>query len=62
MITIPFEITQDGYTLKDALVLPEDHSYTEQEVGHMKLQRFAVFFDLVTAVQEDAEEITEGLE
>jgi len=56
-MVINFEITQDGYTLKDAIVLPDDHSFTEAEIEAMKQKRFDDWYAIVTAPQE---EIVEG--
>ena len=59
MITIQFEITKDGHTLKDAIVLPKNHSYSTQDIEDMKQQRFQAFYELVTAIPEDEEVIVE---
>jgi hypothetical protein len=62
MVTIPFEIEQDGYKLVDALVLPDDHTYTEEQLEQLKLIRFYDWFELVTnppteeVVQDNLEE------
>ena len=48
MVTIPFEIEQDGYKLVDAIVLPDDHTYTEEELEQIKLTRFYYWYESVT--------------
>jgi hypothetical protein len=49
MVTIPFEITQNGYTLKDAIVLPDDHGLTNEAIEMLKQARFDAFYAIVTA-------------
>lgn len=39
-MVIDFEMSNGIYTLKDAIVLPDDHTYTELEIEAMKQQRF----------------------
>ena len=48
MIKIDFEKSKDGYTFKDALWLPDNHTYTDAELEAMKQQRFDTWYDLVT--------------
>jgi hypothetical protein len=60
MIKIDFEITQNGYTFKDAIHLPEDHQYTEAEIEAMKQARFDNWYAVITA--PPAEETTEEAE
>ncbi len=50
---INFEITQGGYTLKDAIILPDDHSLTDAEIETMKQQRFNDWYAIVTAPQPE---------
>lgn len=45
---IDFEIKKDGYSLKDALHLPDDHTYTEEEIEAMKQERFDNWYNIVT--------------
>jgi hypothetical protein len=53
MITIEFEITRDGYTLKDAIVLSDNHGITDVEIEAIKQRRFDDFLAIVTAPQVD---------
>lgn len=53
MITIEFEITQQGYTLKDAIVLPDNHGLTNVEIEAIKQKRFDDFLAIVTAPQPE---------
>ena len=50
MITIPFEKEDDTglYVLRDALVLPDDHAFTETELEVMKQDRFDNWYLIVT--------------
>ena len=50
MITIPFEKgdTTGLYILRDALVLPDDHTFTESEMEVMKQDRFDNWYLIVT--------------
>jgi len=54
-MTINFEITQDGYTLKDAIVLTDNHTFTNAEIEAMKQKRFDDWYVIVTAPQEEIE-------
>jgi hypothetical protein len=56
MTTIPFEITQDEYTFRDAIVLPEGVTMTEDEIETMKQQRFDDWVTLITTVEEIIQE------
>ena len=53
-ISDAFEITKDGLTFKDALVMPQDQydSLTAEQIEAMKHQRFDNWYALVTAVSE----------
>jgi len=65
MIKIEFEITKDGYTLKDAIVLPENHGMTNEQIEAIKQKRFDDWYAIVTAPSEEeeiAEESVEGEE
>ena len=48
MTTIPFEITQDEYTFRDAIVLPEGVTMTEDEIETMKQKRFDDWIKIIT--------------
>ncbi len=52
-MTINFEITQNGYTLRDALVLPDDHTYTDEEIEAMKQARFDNWYAVITTPVEE---------
>jgi hypothetical protein len=52
-MVINFEITQDGYTLKDAIVLPDNHNLTEADIESMKQKRFDDWYAIVTAPQPE---------
>jgi hypothetical protein len=46
---IRFEITKHGYTFCDALTLPDDHTFTEEEIEVMKQTRFDNWYAIITA-------------
>ena len=57
---IDFEITKDGYTYRDAIVLPDDHGLSDAEIEAMKQARFDAWYALVTApVEEPPVEVLE---
>lgn len=53
MITINFEISQNGYKLKDAIVLPDDHGLTDVQIEVIKKQRFDDWYAVLTAPQDE---------
>jgi hypothetical protein len=53
MIKIDFEISQDGYTFKDAIVLPENHGMSDEQIEAIKQKRFDDWYAIVTAPQEE---------
>jgi hypothetical protein len=55
MLHIEFEITQDGYTLKDAIVLTDGTDLPEAEIETMKQKRFDDWYAIVTAPQPEIE-------
>jgi hypothetical protein len=57
MIKIDFEINRDGNTLRDAIVLEDNHNLTEQQIEEIKEKRFQ---DYLIAIQPQEEEINEG--
>ena len=51
--SIPFEITKDGYTLKDAIVYDDSiDSFTPEQISEMQQKRFDDWYAIVTAVEE----------
>jgi hypothetical protein len=53
---IDFEIEKDGYKLKDAIHLPDNHKLTEQEIEQIKQKRFDDWYAIVSAPSEDTVE------
>lgn len=47
MIQIIFERGEDPYHFRDALYLPEDHTFTDAEIEKMKDDRYAAWYDHV---------------
>ena len=61
MITIDFQLSRDGYSFKDAIVLPVGHGFTDAQIEEMKQKRFDDWYAIVTAPQqEELIESTEG--
>lgn len=60
MQTIIFEISQDGYTLKDAIVLDDNHTLTDEQIEAMKQKRFDDWYSIVTASSEEI--VEDGLQ
>lgn len=54
MISIPFEKTDGTYTLRDAIVLKENHTLTEAEIEAIKQQRFDNWIAILTAPPVEA--------
>jgi hypothetical protein len=52
-MNIDFEISQNGYTLRDALILPDDHSFSEDEIQAMKQARFDSWYKVITTPVEN---------
>ena len=51
-MTLPFEITQNGYTFSDALILPDDHELTDDEIAALQQARFDKWYAIITALPE----------
>lgn len=49
MIKIDFEMTNGTYTYRDALHLPEDHTFTEAEIEQIKQERFNKWITIITS-------------
>lgn len=47
MISIVFEFTTKHGVFRDALHLPEDHTFTEDEINAMKQQRLESWLNIV---------------
>lgn len=62
MIKIDFEKTNGVYTLRDALHLEDDHTFSEQEIEAMKQARFDKWLAIInTPSTEDQPTEAEGL-
>lgn len=64
MINIDFEIEQDGYKFRDAIILPDNHNLTDAEIDALKQKRFDDWYLIVTTpseevIEEQTEEVTE---
>ena len=56
MIKIDFEINRDGNTFRDAIVLENNHNFTDEQIEEIKEKRFQ---DYLIAIQPQEEEINE---
>lgn len=56
MISIQYEITKDGFTFKDAIVLPVEHGFTDAQIEEIKQKRFDDWYAIVIAPTEEVEE------
>ena len=59
MIKIEFEMTRDGKTFRDAIVLPIGHGYTEAQLQELQQKRFDDWYAIVTAPQPEEEVVAE---
>lgn len=50
---IEFEKSKDGYTLRDALHLPDDHKLSKAAIETMKQARFDEWYAIVTTPYEN---------
>lgn len=57
MISIDFEITRDGMSYRDAIVLPEDHGMSDDQILAMQQERFEAWYANVIASQNKQETI-----
>lgn len=49
MVVVEFERSNGLHNFKDAIVLPDDHDLSEQQIEAIKDQRFADFLSSVEA-------------
>jgi hypothetical protein len=54
MIKIDFEINRDGNTFRDAIVLEDNHNFTNEQIEEIKEKRFQ---DYLIAIQPQEETI-----
>ena len=54
LASIPFEVTQHGYTLRDAIVGTPEYinSLTPAQIEQIKQERFDKWYAIITAVPE----------
>lgn len=50
---IVFEKSRNSYTFRDALNLPDNHTFTEAELEAMKQARFEAWYLFVTTPNEE---------
>lgn len=50
---IDFEIEKDGMVFRDAIVLPDDHTMTDEQIESMKQSRFDAWYEVVTNPPEE---------
>ena len=56
MIKIEFEMTRDGKTFRDAIVLPIGHGYTEAQLQELQQKRFDDWYEIVAGESVKEEE------
>jgi hypothetical protein len=57
---IDFEITRNGMMFKDAIHLPDDHTFTAEQIEAIKQERFERWYAYVTNPPEEVvEEVVE---
>jgi hypothetical protein len=49
MITIDFERTDGNYTFRDAIILPDDHALTEEQIEEIKDRRWSEWLKVLTS-------------
>lgn len=59
MITIEFEMTKDGMTFRDAIVLEDSHTLSDANIETIKQKRFDDWYAIVTTSSEENEIISE---
>lgn len=59
MIKIDFKIDNGMYSFSDALHLPVDHTYTDQEIEAMKQARFDNWVAALNAPPVESPEVTD---
>jgi hypothetical protein len=62
MIKIDFEFDSTYGVFRDALHLPEDHTFTEAEIESMKQQRFDNWWAIVNPPPSDVVDVTPSQE
>jgi hypothetical protein len=50
---INFVITKNNHKFSDALILPDDHTYTDAELEAMKQARFDKWYTIITTPVEN---------
>jgi hypothetical protein len=60
MIKIDFEFESPHGVFRDALHLPEDHTFTDAEIQAMKQQRYDNWWAIVNAPAPDVVEVVEA--
>jgi hypothetical protein len=56
---IDFTITQNNHTFSDALILADDHTFTDKEIEAMKQARFDNWYAIITAPTQDLTPVNE---
>lgn len=52
MVKIDFEMTDGTYTLRDAIVLPDNHNFSEAQIEEIKQQRWDNWLKVITTPPE----------
>lgn len=53
MVKIDFQFESEFGVYRDAIVLPEDHNFTDEQIESIKQQRFNAWLEAITPSDED---------
>lgn len=56
---IDFTITQNNHTFSDALILADDHTFTDEEIEAMKQARFDNWYAIIIAPTQELAPVDE---
>lgn len=52
MVKIEFELQHEYGLFRDAIILPEDHTLSKQQIEDLKQQRFQAWIDSISNIEE----------
>jgi len=56
MIKVDFQITKDGLTFSDSIVLQDNNGMTESQIDEMKQSRYNAWLEAIKPVDEEPQE------
>lgn len=60
MVNIRFQFDTEHGVFSDAILLPDDHTFTDDEIEVMKQERLSNWIAIITAPSKQAEEVNNG--